>query len=840
MRDNLQLYRKKRNFNITSEPQGGTSSGEALSFVIQKHAASRLHYDFRLELDGTLKSWAVPKGPSLDPAEKRMAVHVEDHPLDYADFEGVIPPKQYGAGTVIVWDRGTWVPVGDPHAGYKAGKLKFELRGEKLQGRWTLVRMRGRGDERQEPWLLIKEHDEHERPSAQYSIVDERPESVLSGTSIENVGATKPKKTKKAKRNAEDAAPQPPEGARKAKLPLSFSPQLATLVEGAPPAGEWLYELKYDGYRLLARIEGGRATLFTRNGHDWTAKMKSLAKAIESMNLQDGWLDGEIVVQGPHGVPDFQLLQNAFESARTQDILYFVFDLPYYAGYDLREVPLRTRRDILQRVLQASPQERIRFSEGLDATAETLLHKACEMRMEGLIGKRADSSYVSRRSPSWIKLKCTQRQEFVIGGYTDPKGTRVGLGSLLLGIHDDQGKLHYAGNVGTGFNTKLLSELTAKLESLRIDKTPFDPLPKGIKGHWVKPKLVAEVSFGDWTREGRVRHSVFHGLRTDKPAEVITREEPASPAKKSKAAASAPAKLPEGIRISHPERVIDTGTGVTKAELADYYARIASLIIPHLRERPVSLVRAPEGIGGELFFQKHGERLKIPGIKRLDPKFDRDHDPLLEVSTAQALLGSVQMNVIEFHTWNATTRAIEQPDRMSFDLDPGEGVQWAQMQEAAELVRVMLDELGLRSFLKTSGGKGLHVIVPCKPQLEWDAFKSLTQVIVQHLSRTLPDRFVSKSGPKNRVGRIFIDYLRNGRGATTATAWSARARPGMGVSVPVDWSELKELKSGAHWNVRSAPERLKVEDPWAEYGSAKRQTVSKALKVLDFVPPKAK
>jgi bifunctional non-homologous end joining protein LigD len=850
MRDNLSVYRKKRNFNITSEPQGGRSKGETLSFVIQKHAASRLHYDFRLELDGTLKSWAVPKGPSLDPKEKRMAVHVEDHPLDYGGFEGVIPPKQYGAGTVIVWDRGEWVPIGDPHATYKAGKLKFELRGEKLQGRWTLVRMRGRGDERQEPWLLIKEHDEYERPSAEYSVVDERPESVLSGVSIDEAGAqTKGAARKAVKKKAAPEEAQPPAGARKAKLPLTFAPQLATLVEGVPPEGEWLYEVKYDGYRLLTRIEGGKATLFTRNGHDWTAKMKTLAKAIEAMKLEDGWLDGEIVVQGPRGVPDFQLLQNAFESARTNEILYFVFDLPYYAGYDLREVPLRTRREVLQRVMQVDPQERVRFSEALEAAPQSLLRSACEMRMEGLIGKRADSSYVSRRSPHWIKLKCTQRQEFVIGGYTDPKGTRVGLGSLLLGIHDEKGRLQYAGNVGTGFNIKLLSDLTAKLESLRTDKTPFDPLPKGIKGHWVKPKLVAEVSFGEWTREGRVRHSVFHGLRTDKPAAVITKEKAVAPAKraKTKAAArgaktetTAAATLPPGIKITHPERVIDASTGITKAEMADYYARAASLVVPHLKERPVSLVRAPEGIGGELFFQKHGARLKIPGIKHLDPNIDTDHEPLLEVPNAQALLGSVQMNVIEFHTWNATTRAIEQPDRMSFDLDPGEGVKWAQMQEAADLVRVMLEELGLRSFLKTSGGKGLHVIVPCKPQLEWEAFKAFTQTIVQHLARTLPDRFVAKSGPKNRVGRIFIDYLRNGRGATTASAWSARARPGIGVSVPVDWAELSSLKSGAHWTVRNVDERLDLEDPWAEYGSAKRQTVNKALKVLDFAPPKKK
>ena len=857
MPDDLQRYRDKRDFNITAEPQGGRArAGAPLSFVIQKHAARHLHYDFRLELQGTLKSWAVPKGPSLDPADKRMAVHVEDHPLDYAGFEGVIPPGQYGAGTVIVWDRGDWIPVGDPVAGYRAGKLKFELRGHKLSGHWTLVRMRGRGTERQEPWLLIKERDDAARPAASFSVVDEMPDSVLSGSrpsaetssEAESPTASRPRAgssgpqakvatTDKAASSGDTPTDGPPEGAVKATLPLSLAPQLATLVDAAPREGDWLYELKFDGYRLLARIDGKDGQdvrLFTRNGHDWTSRLKGLARAIQAMALPPCWLDGEIVVQNAQGTPDFQLLQNAFDTASTDAIQYFVFDLPYCAGQDLRGATLRDRREVLRRVMARATSDQLRFSEDFAVQPETLLHTACEMRMEGLIGKRADAPYTTGRSPHWIKLKCTQRQEFVIGGFTDPKGSRTGLGALLLGVHDDSGQLRYAGNVGTGFNARKLGELRQKLDDLLTDKPPFATLPRGIKGHWVKPTLVAEVSFAQWTRDGKVRHAVYQGLRSDKPATVITQEKPMLVQRVEEAAT--PTTL-GGQRLTHPERVIDASTGITKLELAEYYARAARHILPHLLRRPVSLVRGPEGVGGELFFQKHGEKLKIPGIKFLDPAFDPDHDPLLEVSTAQALLGSVQMNVIEFHTWNATTRAIDKPDRMTFDLDPGEGLAWPRMIEAAQLVRGLLQELELLSFLKTSGGKGLHVVVPLKPALGWEAVKGLSQAVVNHLAATLPDRFVAKSGGKNRVGKIFVDYLRNGRGSTTAAAWSARARPGMGISVPVAWEELPELSSGAHWTLRTIDERLALStDPWQGYDDAK-QTLRTAMKALDYTGP---
>ena len=820
----LKTYREKRNFDITPEPAaGGVPNEEARTFVIQKHWATRLHYDFRLELDGTMKSWAVPKGPSFDPADKRMAVHVEDHPISYNTFEGTIPPGNYGAGKVIIWDKGVWIPLEDPHKGYRDGKLKFELRGHKLHGKWTLVRMKGRGDERQEPWLLIKEKDEYVRPASQYSVVDEMPDSVKAL-------ADRPA-------SAPPSASGPPAGARKAKLPEQLQPQLATLVDAPPRDSEnWIYEIKFDGYRMLTRAEGGRIKLATRNGNDWTRKLPHLQQALEAMELPDGWYDGEIIMPGDRVPADFQALQGAFETSRTGDILYYLFDVPFCAGHDLREVPLLERRAVLQRIVARKPHDKVRFSAVFDARPEDVIASACRLGLEGVIAKRKDSAYVLRRSSDWVKLKCGQRQEFVIGGYTDPKGSRTGIGSLLLGVHDKEGRLRYAGNVGTGFNELTLRDLRHKLGKLHADASPFAPdaeLPRN--AHWVKPELVCEVAFGEWTRSHRIRHSVFHGLRTDKPPKAITREEPSHSAPVDKPAAkAADVTLPSSLRVSNPDRVIDAQSGTTKIGLVRYYALVAPLMMEHLKGRPVALVRAPEGIGGELFFQKHAERYKMPGVEQLDRAIDPDHPRLLEVATPDGLLSAAQMNVVEFHTWNGVKAAIGKPDRMTFDLDPGEGVGWPQVQEASQLVRAFLTELGLPAFLKTSGGKGLHVVVPLKKQFDWDTVKDFSQAIVQHLARTIPQRFVAKSGGSNRVGKIFIDYLRNGFGATTVCAWSARARPGLGISVPVRWDELEGLKSGAHWSVVTVHTRLDQGNaPWSEY-EASRATLASAMKALGF------
>jgi len=855
MKTNLQPYFAKRDFKVTSEPQAGKASTGQRAFVIQKHAASRLHYDFRLELDGTLKSWAVPKGPSLDPADKRMAVHVEDHPIDYGGFEGTIPAGQYGAGSVIVWDNGTWEPIGDPAQGLHEGKLKFRLHGQKLHGGWTLVRMHGRAGERQEPWLLIKERDDAARPAKEYSIVEAEPRSVLSDRTIEekpkavaqaNVKDKAKTKTKTTAAASSPALPALPAGAKAAALPASLAPQLATLVTQPPADGGWSYEIKFDGYRILARIDGSDVRLFTRNGNDWSSRMPGLVDALRALEIGPAWLDGEIVVPGAQGAPDFNLLQNAFDSARTDSIVFYAFDLPFRGGHDLRNVPLGERRALLKQLLDAAPAGRIRFSENFDSTPAELLHNACRMHLEGVIGKRIDSPYVSKRSPAWIKLKCTRRQEFVIAGYTDPQGSRTGIGSLLLGIHDDAGELVYAGAVGSGFDQRSLAAVKQAVAALDTEKSPFAVRPKGVKAHWVEPRLVAEVSFGEWTPDGRVRHAVFHGLRDDKPAKAITREK-AVPATKvvataaakkapvAKAAtkkATATSATVEGVRISHPERVVDESTGATKLDVVDYYLEVARLILPHLVGRPVSLVRAPAGIGGQLFFQRHAETLKIPDLKRLDENVAPGRDSMVEVDSFTALIGSAQMNVIEFHTWNATTRQPDKPDRMIFDLDPGAGVGWAQIAEGTEVTRAFLAELGLASFVKTSGGKGLHVVVPITPKDDWDTVKALSKRVVEQLARVAPERFVAKSGPKNRVGKIFIDYLRNGFGSTTVCAWSMRARPGLGISVPFEWSELVSITGGDHWKLANVRQRLEERvDPWAAYAGTK-QTLAKAMKAL--------
>jgi bifunctional non-homologous end joining protein LigD len=840
----LKTYREKRNFDITPEPaSGGVANEQERAFVVQKHWASRLHYDLRLELDGTMKSWAVPKGPSFDPADKRMAVHVEDHPISYNTFEGTIPAGQYGAGKVIVWDKGVWLPLEDPHKGYREGKLKFELRGHKLHGHWTLVRIKNRANERQEPWLLIKEKDGHARASSEYSVVDEMPDSVKQLADRPSRPPATPAST------ATDAASGPPAGARKATLPDKLLPQLATLVDSPPAdAGNWIYEIKFDGYRMLARIEDGDVKLVTRNGNDWTARLPQLAQALKSMDWPAGWYDGEIIMPGDRVPADFQALQGAFDTRRTANIVYYLFDIPYCAGYDLREVPLLERRAVLERVVQHKLHEKVRFSAVFDARPEEVIASACRLGLEGVIAKRKNSAYVSRRSSDWVKLKCGLRQEFVIGGYTDPQGSRTGIGSLLLGVHDEAGQLVYAGNVGTGFNEEALRDLRKRLDSIAMDSSPFAAgvLPR--KAHWVRPELVCEVAFGEWTRDGRIRHSVFHGLRTDKSPASVTREEARhgapvdKPAKGSNKARKPPERqaaapdvgLPSTLRVSNPDRVIDAASGTTKIGLVRYYALVAPLMMQHLKGRPVALVRAPTGIDGELFFQKHAERYQMPGIEQLDPAIFPGHPPMLEVATARGLLSAAQMNVIEFHTWNAVKSAIGKPDRMTFDLDPGAGVTWRQVQEAAQLVRGFLAELGLTAFLKTSGGKGLHVVVPIRRQLDWDTVKDFSQAVVQHLARNVPQRFVAKSGAGNRVGRIFIDYLRNGFGATTVSAWSARSRPGLGISVPVRWDELDQLKGGDHWTVGTVHTRLdQGNTPWDEYESS-RKGLAGAMKVLGF------
>lgn len=845
MNKDLDDYNRMRDFSATSEPvavkpsRSKNARHHALQFCIQKHDASHLHYDFRLELDGALKSWAVPKGPSLDPKVKRLAVHVEDHPLDYATFEGSIPEGHYGAGEVIVWDRGIWIPQDDPEKAYAKGRLKFELQGEKLAGLWNLVRTHMPG--KQEQWFLIKHQDGAARPQSDYDIVAAEPDSVLSERAIvakaPKEAATASKRSKSIKKPGPAHKEKSPRltGAHKAKLPDQIKPELATLVEKAPD-GQWSYEVKFDGYRIMARIDHDEVKLFTRNGHDWTHKLPAQAKALAGLGVESAWLDGEMVVADEEGVPDFQALQNAFDAGRSANILYYLFDLPYLNGVDLREVAVEERRAALATVLKAAKDPLLRFSDSFGEDPQALLNSACQMRMEGLIGKRLGSAYVSRRSSDWIKLKCKHRQEFVIVGYTDPKGSRQAFGALLLGLHDrDSGQLRYAGKVGTGFTEATLASIHEQLKPLLTKKPAVVNPPEGAEFkavHWLKPRLLAEVAFAEMTKDGSVRHAVFHGLRDDKPAKAITEERATTvktvpekkraaskPAASSKKTETAPSQvgLDQGkVRITHPDRVIDASSGTTKVQLAEYYASVAEWILPELKDRPVALVRAPDGIAGELFFQKNAERLAIPGITTLDPTLTGQ--PMMIINNAEALIGAVQMSTVELHTWNATKGNLDKPDRFVLDLDPDPALPWKRMVEATQLTLSVLDELGLKAFLKTSGGKGIHLVVPLTRKLGWDEVKDFSHAIVSHMAKLLPERFSAVSGPKNRVGRIFIDYLRNGLGATTICAYAVRTREGLPVSVPIFRDEIESLKGADQWNLHNVHERLAEvgDEPWAD------------------------
>ncbi|KAB5625173.1 DNA ligase D [Pseudomonas putida] len=816
----LQEYHRKRDFNATSEPVGKharTRSGHALQYCIQKHDASHLHYDFRLELDGTLKSWAIPKGPSLDPKVRRLAVHVEDHPLDYANFEGHIPEGHYGAGDVIVWDRGIWEPEGDPHQAYAKGKLRFRLQGEKLSGVWNLFRTQLAG--KKEQWMLVKSNDGQARSEVDYSIVEALPDSVLSERSLP------------PRRPAKTTSSTPRKHKARAKaLPDKLQPQLATLVD-SPPSGDWRYEVKFDGYRIMARIDGDDVRLFTRNGHDWSAKMPRQVEALKALGLDAAWLDGEMVVVDDNGVADFQALQNAFDTEHDERITYYLFDLPWLGREDLRELPLKARRDTLARLLEDNASPVLRYSADFEEPVDSLLDSACRLELEGLIGKRADSPYVGRRSSDWIKLKCKQRQEFVIVGYTDPKGSRQGFGALLLALHDhDSGQLRYAGKVGTGFSAATLDSILARLKPLRVAKAPLPSPPTGAEArgvHWLKPHLLAEVAYAQMTREGIVRHAVFHGLRDDKPATAIDLEK-AMPAKR------AAQPQPEGLdtlRLTHPDRVVDATIGATKRQVAEYYAQVADWLLPQLKDRPVALVRAPDGLAGELFFQKNAGQLHIPKV--LSYSKVQAGQAAMVLNRADSLLGAVQMNTLELHTWNATNKDFDKPDRFVLDLDPDPALPWKAMLEATQLTLTLLDELGLKVFLKTSGGKGMHLVVPLTRRAGWDEVKDFSHALVEHMARLFPDRLSAVSGPKNRVGRIFIDYLRNGKGATTVAAYSLRAREGLPVSVPIWREELSQLKGADQWNIGNLHERLaQVEDPWSEMASTRQSITARMRKQL--------
>ena len=840
----LRSYRAKRNFAVTKEPPPrDVATGPEALFVVQKHTAhrARLHWDFRLERGGVLWSWAVPKGPSLDPADRRMAIHVEDHPVDYAAFQGTIPDGEYGAGSVETWDRGTWVPLEDPDEGMRKGNLRFVLRGDRLTGRFTLARLHRRDPRKPEAWFLIKGHDEHAREG-------------VGAPEIEQEGATPPpRKEARATR-----APVP--GAVRSAMPEKQAPQLCTLVTVAPAGDEWLSEVKLDGYRFLAAIDQGVVRLLTRNGLDWTDRMPAVANAFKMLNVQTAMLDGELVALRPDGVSSFPGLQAALKAARVDTLVFYAFDLLHLDGWDLRPCAMVDRKAAMHRLSDWNGM--LRLSEHVAGSAAEVHRNAGQLGLEGIVCKRAGDPYRAGRGGSWLKVKCSNREELIVLGWTPPAGSRQGFGSLHVGYYDPEGHLHYAGGVGSGFKGADLTELSARLQGMacgtpdmQVSGEPLDPSIA-----WVRPELVIEVQSAGWSGAGRVRHGVYLGLRGSKAAQQVVREiadpggkrvdfVPRGPGAAKRAwygavpprpkhiststksdkhevskparavtivVAKAPGKarpIVGSVELTHPDRPL--WPGITKSDLAAYWQAVASYALPGLVHRPLSILRCPDGIGGEKFFQKNGHGYLPQPIR--EGRISRQ--PFLAIDGVDGLFAMAQMSAIELHPWGAPEADPSSPDRLVFDLDPGEGVPFADVVAAAHDVRARLSKLGLTSFCRTTGGKGLHVVVPLRPDAGWDRAKPFCRAFAETMAQDAPQRFLAHTKIADRRGRILVDWLRNGLGATAVASYCPRARPGAGVATPLTWLEVKPKLNPAAFTVLTVPKRLAKlkQDPWAGF-----------------------
>ena len=839
--EQLARYRSMRNFGITAEPSGGKQKKQAaLPFCIQKHAASHLHYDFRLGWNGVLKSWACAKGPSYVVADKRLAVQVEDHPMEYGGFEGIIPAGQYGGGTVMLWDQGTWEPQeghADVDAGLREGSLKFILKGAKMHGKWALIRMGGKAaTERKPNWLLIKEHDEFERLPTDPALTDSEPNSVVTKRTLEEIAGSEDhvwnsKDTAKGKAwfrqdkksstsavihktsiqpvkrlNFDSVTKHLPAESQ----PAFIKPQLAQEAESAPEGTGWLHELKLDGYRIQARKDGDKVQMLTRSGLDWTHRIRSVADAVRTLAVEKATLDGEVVVVSPTGTTNFADLQAAFQDGANKPLTYFCFDLLHLEGHSTRDRQLADRKSLLADLLDGSDPNFIRISEHIETSGQKMFQSACELHAEGIISKRTQSTYTSGRTGDWLKLKCLHEQEFVIGGFTLPSNGAHGIGALLLGYYLD-GELVYAGRAGTGFNQKTHRSVRNKLDTLITNKSPFATIPSPARkgARWLKPTLVAQVRFATWTAENQLRQAAFLGLREDKPAKEVVREEAAPTPKRSRTQAAKsvslttpkttaakvstpPASEKLAIRLTHPDKIVDTESGLTKQRLADYYWAIAEHMLPHIADRPLSLVRCPDGSTKPCFYQKHVTPMlpKGVGTVMIPDKKSGKPEPYITLDSREALASLAQMGVLEIHPWGSRNRDLEHPDRIVIDLDPDEALPWHAVAEAAAEVRSRFKKLHLESFLKTTGGKGLHIVVPIKPDHDWDTIKTFARGFVLAMEKTSPRLYLSKMTKAARTGRIYLDYLRNERGATAVAPYSPRARSGATVSMPLAWSEL--------------------------------------------------
>jgi bifunctional non-homologous end joining protein LigD len=860
-------YARKRDFARTPEPKPApkrvprtsanrTSAKPASApppapaggaYAIQRHHARRLHWDLRLELDGVLKSWAVTKGPSLTVGEKRLAVRTEDHPMDYLKFEGNIPKGEYGGGSVIVWDFGRWFPEGDPHKGLAKGHLDFRLDGARLKGRWHLVRMRPRRGEKTEPWLLIKSEDEFSRPRGAPEIIDEELTSQLTGVTNDELAATAAQlpaahavrvaSTRRGKLVLPDIGKIA--GARKGPLPAFLEPSLASPCDRPPSGPKWIHEIKHDGYRIQARIDSARATLLTRKGLDWTARFPDVAPVLTRLGLKSALIDGEIVVEDEAGVTTLNSLQAELKSGRKDRFRYFVFDLVHCNGYDLTRAALADRKDLLKTIAAGlAPDSPVRFSEHLEVDGPTMLAHACRMGLEGIVSKRKDLGYRSGRSDSWLKAKCQKSQEFVILGYVRSTAASGAVGSLVLGYYDG-GKLVYAGRVGTGWSLSVASALYAELNGIKAAKPALrDALPAGAeKGVvWAEPRLVCVVEFRSWSDDGIILQASFKGLREDKPAAEVSLEEPRPPGTVGVPPASSvkggrdargPGKTPvkagaAAFTLTHPERILWPESGLTKQGLADYYADIADWILPHIAGRALSLLRCPSGVAAQCFFARHPFAGLSKAVRQVDAG---EEEPVMALDSLEGLLSLVQAGVVEIHPWGSRTDDLDRPDRLIFDLDPGEGAPWDAVIAAAGEVRDRLHALGLTSFVKTTGGKGLHVVVPVEPAADWEHAKAFTASIAEAMAADHPDRYVATVAKRARRGRIYIDYLRNDRGSTAVSAYSTRSLPQASVSTPLAWDELSSGLRSDHFTANNLRNRLAFlgGDPWDGFFSVRQR-----------------
>jgi bifunctional non-homologous end joining protein LigD len=857
--DRTQPYRRKRNFAVTQEPRGDApAAASGALFVVQKHAARRagLHWDFRLEHGGVLWSWAVPKGPSLDPADKRLAIHVEDHPVDYAAFQGDIPAGQYGGGAVETWDRGTWQPLDDPDAGMRQGELKFILHGARLNGRFTLVRLRNRDHGKQEAWFLIKGHDEAAQQGGTAPALERRgmlvsPPPPIPPHKVEESTVLLP--PPRGEGRGRGKIP-PAKGALRGVIPSNQGPQLCALVAQAPDGSGWLSEIKFDGYRLLAWVNNGAVRLTTRNGHDWTDRLPVVAKAVAQLNVKNAVLDGELVALRPDGSSSFSDLQAALSAGADRKLVFYAFDLLALDGWDLRPCRLIGRKRALEGLSDWTGL--LRYSAHVADDAAQMHRHACGLHLEGIVCKKADAPYRGGRGHGWVKVKCVGREELVVLGWTPPAGSRVGIGALHVGYFDADGKLHYAGGVGTGFSDRELAALRKRLDPLKSPPpagmlVAGDPLDPAIT--WVRPELVAEIQYAAWSGAGRVRHAVYLGLREDKAAQQVVRAvaDPAVPRAaftphgprraivRSKAAVppvraaahaiasnrivvarkpkQAAAKL-EGVDLTHPDR--ELWPGITKRDLAEYWLAIADTALAGIAHRPLSVVRCPDGIAGEHFFQKNGHGHMPPSIR----DGSVSGQPYLAIDDASGLVAMTQMSAIELHTWGASEADPLHPDRLVFDLDPGEGVAFPDVIAAAQEVRERLAALNLESFCRTTGGKGLHVVVPLTAAADWTQAKAFCHAFAETMAQDAPDKYLTHVKIADRRGRILIDWLRNGLGATAVASFCPRARPGAGVATPLAWREVTNKLDPAAHTLRTVPARLaKLKaDPWAGFASLKQ------------------